>query len=109
MDLPPVAHLASHEDAELIALKFAVGLAKIGALLRTIETTIGEVAIFDPDAKVKEATFRDGILFGRALCEYLVDQGTRAGLGPEPLANSWPEMIQAALAFEVNRKKKESA
>jgi hypothetical protein len=100
-----VPHLSSHEGAELYALKTSLALAKIGALLFTLETRLGEIAIFDPDASIKEATVKDGLSFGRMLCEYLVAEGTKAGLGPEALQDQWQDMVQGAIAHEVNHRK----
>jgi hypothetical protein len=102
-----ILHLSRHEDAELYALRVSVALAKIGALLFTLETKLGEVAIFDPEATIKEATIKDGVSFGRMLCEYLIAEGTRVGLGPEALQDHWQDMVQGAIAHEVNRRKQE--
>jgi hypothetical protein len=100
-----IPHLSSHEDAELYALKTSLALHKLGAFFATLEIKLGEIAIFDPDAEVKENTVKDGISFCRSLCEYLTAEGTKHGLGPEAFTEQWKEMCEAALAFEVNRRK----
>jgi hypothetical protein len=97
MDLLP--HLTSHESAEMYALTQALALEHLGNLLAGLERHLGESVIFDPAARIQEQTIRDGVKIGRALCEYMVAEAKRAGLGPEPMEDRWRDLLGGALAF----------
>ena len=97
------AHLCSHPDAELLALTQGLALQRLGNLLGCMEKHLGESVIFDPAAKIQEHVIRDGILIGRSLCSYMVDQATKKGLGPAPVADRWPDLMEAALTYRANQ------
>ena len=107
MDFPNT-HLASHADAELLALTQALALQRLGNLLGCLEKHLGESVIFDPSAKIQEQVIRDGIEIGRSLCRYMVAEAEKKGLGPAPIEDRWQDLMEAALTHKANQQQKET-
>jgi hypothetical protein len=100
-----VPHLCSHREAETVALELSLALNGLGVLLGNLEKHLGEMVIFDPDARIKEAVLRDGITFGRMLAQFLVERARKSGLGPEPVLDQWDKLILTAVKDRLAKEK----
>jgi hypothetical protein len=99
-----VGHLASHDDAEMMALLEALGLEKMASLLAVLQEQLGRWVIWDPDAKIQKGVLMDGILAGRCICDYLLGAAIDKGFDPRTVEDRWSEILQAALARAAVRK-----
>lgn len=79
------------------AMVAALSLERLGYLFQFLDQHLGEVAIFDPDAKVRESMIRDALKVGQSICSMLRQDAERAGVSPAPLGDCWSEIVDLAV------------
>ncbi len=89
--------LAGEATPPAYAAAAGMALAHLGNLFGFMDARLGELVIFDPEAKVKEATIREAIKVGRLVCERMVQDAPGAGVDPELMRELWDQLVEATI------------
>ena len=87
------------------AMVALLSLDRLGKLFQFLDQHLGEIAIFDPDAKVKECTIRDALKVGEAICSVVVEDAKKAGMDPAEIADSWTGLVDLAITRKSTAKR----
>lgn len=82
---------SSYADAAGMALEH------LGNLFGFMDARLGELVMFDPEARVKEATIREAIKVGRLVCERMVADAPGAGVDPQKMRDLWDVLVEATI------------
>lgn len=92
-----IRDLAPEQPApEAYAMTAAMALEHLGNLFTFLDQRLGEMAMFDPAAKVQEAVLREGIRVGAKVCRVMVDDGKAIGVSSDDLRELWPLLVERA-------------
>jgi hypothetical protein len=72
-------------------------LEHLGNLFAFLDGHIGELAIFDPGAKVEENTVREAIRVGAKVCAMMSKAGPAHGADPAEMREIWDALVQEAV------------
>jgi len=86
-----------HTPEAAYGLAAAMGMEHLGNLLNFLDAKIGDLVIFDPEAKVKEQVIRDAIKVGARVCHCFVHEGKAQGIDSAVLRELWPVLVEMAV------------
>lgn len=85
------------EGPEAYATTAAMTLEHLGNLFTFLDARLGELAIFDPEARVQEATIREAIKVGSLVCQMMATEGPKHGADPAEMRETWDALVQEAV------------
>jgi hypothetical protein len=85
------------EGPEAYATTAAMALEHLGNLFAFLDTRLGELAIFDPEARVQEATVREAIRVGALVCQMMATEGPKHGADPAEMREIWDALVTEAV------------
>lgn len=84
-------------SGEAYSLAAATGMEHLGNLFKFLDQRIGELVMFDPDAKVKEATIREALKVGEKVCSLFVQDGKGQGIDSAVMRDAWVQIVEMAV------------
>ena len=85
------------EGPEAYATTAAMTLEHLGNLFTFLDARLGELAIFDPSARVQEATIREAIRVGSLVCQMMATEGPKHGADPAEMREIWDALVMEAV------------
>lgn len=82
---------------EAYATTAAMTLEHLGNLFGFLDARLGEMAIFDPTARVQEVTVREAIRVGSLVCQMMTAEGPKHGADPAEMREIWDALVMEAV------------
>lgn len=86
--------LTGKNDPESYALAAAMVLEHLGNLFTFLDQRLGELVMFDPEAKVKEAVIREALKVGGMVAAKMAEDGKACGADPAVMRDLWQVLVE---------------
>ena len=89
--------LAGKSDPESYALVSAMVLEHVGNLFTFLDQRLGELVMFDPEARVKEQVIREALKVGGLVTAMVAKDGKACGADPAVMRDLWTVLVEEAV------------